>query len=206
MKKLPIGIQTFRDIRDARENYVYIDKTQGALQMVNGSRYTFMSRPRRFGKSLLLDTISELFKCNKSLFEGLHVYDKWDWNDPFPVIKISFAVGDFSSKDALLVSVKEILRKNCEDLSVDVDVIEGLSMGQTFERIIRAVSKKYDKKVVILVDEYDKPILDNIHKEDRSSASDARDVLRNFYSAIKAADEYIRFVFLTGVSKFSKLN
>ena len=87
LKKLPIGIQTFRDIRDKKENYLYIDKTDIAYQLINSYRYVFLSRPRRFGKSLFMDTVQNIFEGNKELFEGLDIYDKWDWKEKYPVIK-----------------------------------------------------------------------------------------------------------------------
>jgi hypothetical protein len=205
-KKLPIGIQTFEKIRDPRHNYVYIDKTGIALELIENGTYYFLSRPRRFGKSLFLDTLSEIFKGSKHLFEGLEIYDKWDWADTSPVIRISFAVGDFSSLDGINFRIKSILDENCNNLGIPQPAADMVQAGDYFKKVIRTVSEKYYAKVVILIDEYDKPILDNIHLEDKTPASDARSVLREFYSAIKDSDEFIRFVFITGVSKFSKLN
>ncbi|MEA2099653.1 MAG: AAA family ATPase, partial [Campylobacterota bacterium] len=86
MKKLPLGITTFADIRDKKENYLYVDKTDIALKLIEGGRYYFLSRPRRFGKSLFLDTLSDIFKGKKELFEGLYIYDKWDWEESYPII------------------------------------------------------------------------------------------------------------------------
>lgn len=93
-KKLPIGIQTFRDIRDLKENYVYVDKTEIAFSLVSSLRYVFLSRPHRFGKSLFLDTISELFKGSEELFRGLAIHDRWDWSEKYPVINICIARGN----------------------------------------------------------------------------------------------------------------
>jgi hypothetical protein len=205
-KKLPIGIQTFRDIRNPSDNYVYIDKTATALELIQSGRYYFLSRPRRFGKSLFLDTLSEIFKGSKHLFEGLGIFDKWDWADTSPVIRISFAVGDFSSLDGINFRIKSILDENCNNLGIPQPAADMVQAGDYFKKVIRTVSEKYSVKVVILIDEYDKPILDNIHLDDKTPATDARSVLREFYSAIKDSDEFIRFVFITGVSKFSKLN
>ncbi len=174
--------------------------------MITSAKYYFLSRPRRFGKSLFLDTLSEIFKGSKELFEGLFIYDKWDWTETFPVIKINFAIGDFSTKESIKKRVASILVQNCEELGVDYKLCENDDLGTYLEQTIRLISKTLDKKVVVLVDEYDKPILDNIHKEDKTVALAAREVLRNFYSAIKGSDQYLKFVFLTGVSKFSKLN
>jgi hypothetical protein len=205
-KKLPIGIQTFRDIRNPSDNYVYIDKTATALELIQSGRYYFLSRPRRFGKSLFLDTLSEIFKGSKHLFEGLEIYDKWDWADTAPVIRISFGVGGFNSKEDTESIINLILKSNCEELGLNIGGEYKSHPGKHFQALIKAASLKSGKKVAILIDEYDKPILDNIHLDDKTPASDARSVLREFYSAIKDSDEFIRFVFITGVSKFSKLN
>lgn len=205
-KKLPIGIQTFSEIRDPKENFVYVDKTDIAFDLIDRGKYYFLSRPRRFGKSLFLDTLSEIFKGSKHLFEGLAIYDKWDWNQAFPVINISFAVGEFFSKETIKDRINSILELNCNNLLIDNDKCKNKQLGTYFENIIRETYQKHNQRVVVLVDEYDKPILDNIHKEDKQPSTDAREILRNFYSAIKASDAYIKFVFLTGVSKFSKLN
>ena len=205
-KKLPIGIQTFRDIRDPKENMVYIDKTADAYRMATRGRYYFLARPRRFGKSLFLDTLSELFKGSKHLFEGLYIYDKWDWTEQFPVIKISLAGGEFWTEEKTNTELREILFRNCENLGIDTAKCEHENLSIFFGRIISQAYSKYQKKVVILIDEYDKPILDNIHLEDKKISTEIRNLLRSFYGIIKNNDEYIRLVFITGVSKFSKLN
>ncbi|MCX8085079.1 MAG: AAA family ATPase, partial [Calditerrivibrio sp.] len=96
MKKLPIGISTFRTIIE--ENYVYVDKTKEAYELIENGQYYFLSRPRRFGKSLFLDTLRSIFEGKKELFEGLYIYDKWDWSKKYPVIRISFNTGDYTSK------------------------------------------------------------------------------------------------------------
>ncbi|MFW5959671.1 MAG: ATP-binding protein [Chitinivibrionales bacterium] len=202
MKKLPIGIQTFRDIIE--ENCYYVDKTEAAFKLADRGRYYFLSRPRRFGKSLFLDTLAEMFECNKSLFEGLWVYDKWDWEDPHPVIRISFGSGDFSGRDKIKNKILFLIKNNTKQLSLDYVIDDTLDFNGNFISMIQSVYEKYGKKVVILIDEYDKPILDNI--TDRDTALDGREILRTFYSAIKDCDRYIRFVFITGVSKFSKMN
>ena len=174
--------------------------------LVTGNEYYFLSRPRRFGKSLFLDTLSELFLGNKELFEGLYIYDKCDWDKKFPVIKINFAGGDFSSAESISNVLKDALAFNCENYGISMQIVEAGSLGSMLERLIRHLYKSTGQKVVILIDEYDKPILDNITKEDISVPLQARDILRNFYSAIKASDAFLRFVFITGVSKFSNMN
>lgn len=205
-KKLPVGIQTFRDIRDPKENYVYIDKTDIALSLIQNGRYYFLSRPRRFGKSLFLDTLSEIFQGNKGLFEGLSIYDQWDWSQQSPVVHISFASGEYNNRQDVLANINILLHKSSQAYNVEVEDIYKTQAGKYLQALVHALYVKYGTKVAILIDEYDKPILDNIHKEDKTAATEARDVLRGFYSAIKDSDEYLRFVFITGVSKFSKLN
>ena len=202
-KRLPVGIQTFRDIRRPEMNYVYIDKTEQAFNLIDNQKFVFLSRPRRFGKSLFLDTLSEIFKGSKHLFDGLYIYDQYDWSQTFPVINISFAEGGFSSAETLRKSILNTLLQNSEALNTDLPSIDNSNLGQYFSFFIHNVSKKHGKQIVILIDEYDKPILDNIETE---MAGEAREVLRVFYSAIKASDQYIRFAMLTGVSKFSKLS
>ncbi|MDQ7047284.1 MAG: AAA family ATPase, partial [Sulfurovum sp.] len=151
---------TLREIIEA--GYLYVDKTKIALDIIESGKYYFLSRPRRFGKSLFLDTLRTIFDGDKEVFEG------------------------FEQR------VFEILRMN--QLELDIDCDNTLSIGGCLEDLIYQSYKKYNKRVVILIDEYDKPILDNI--ED----------LKNFYSVIKGSDEYIKLVFITGVSKFSKIS
>ncbi|PUU86523.1 MAG: ATPase AAA, partial [Halanaerobium sp.] len=199
MKKLPIGISTLRDIID--DGYVYIDKTQHAYKLITEGKYYFLSRPRRFGKSLFLDTLKEIFQGNKELFKGLYIYDKYDF-DRHPVIRISFNDGGFKSKKDFNQYLYQVLDKNQRDLGVECP--KDFTMSGCFKRLIEEACNKYGKQVVILIDEYDKPILDNI--EDTEIARQMREELKNFYSVIKGADEYLRFAFLTGVSKFSKVS
>jgi hypothetical protein len=205
-KKLPIGIQSFREIRNPEENYVYIDKTDIAYQMIENGKYYLLSRPRRFGKSLFLSTLSEIFRGNKKYFEGLSIYDKWNWDEKFPVVEISFASGGYRSEEYIREIIYSILDENCQNLGVESETCYSKVPGIYFQRLIRHAYKKYNQKVVVLIDEYDKPVLNNIGNENKAISYSARDILRDFYSAIKDSDRYLRFVFLTGVSKFSKLN
>jgi len=197
MKKLPIGIQTFEKIING--DYLYIDKTKDIYELITTNSYIFLSRPRRFGKSLLLSTIKEVFEGNKKLFEGLDIYDKWDWNDIYPVIKIDF-YGNLRTARNLENRIHDILINNQQNLQVECKKIE--EFDSCFEELIKKSYEKYQKPVVILIDEYDKAILDNLDQMEVANAN--REILRAFYSVMKGSDRYIRFVFLTGVSKFSK--
>ncbi|WP_198262783.1 ATP-binding protein [sulfur-oxidizing endosymbiont of Gigantopelta aegis] len=202
MKKLPIAITTFADIRDPEQNYLYVDKTATALRLADRGRYYFLSRPRRFGKSLFLDTLSDLFQGNKALFEGLAAYEQWDWSVSYPVISISLNSGDFSSKLQIQKRIINILKNNLKYHQVECDDTQDIP--GCFSQTIQSIYEKHQQKVVILIDEYDKPILDNI--ANREQAKVAREVLKTFYSVIKDNDRYIKFVFIAGVSKFSKMN
>ena len=199
-KKLPIGIQTFAKIRG--DDYYYVDKTKLALKLAEEGSYYFLSRPRRFGKSLFLDTLGELFAGNEPLFRGLYCHDKWDWSVQYPVIRISFAEGKLESRAQLDQHIEDLLRINEE--SLEVTCPPGLGIPARFGELIRRAQLKAGQRVVILVDEYDKPILDNLARPD--IAGQMRDGLRNLYSVIKGQDAHIKFAFLTGVSKFSKVS
>lgn len=202
MKNLPIGIQTFHEIRDKEKNYIYIDKTDLAHQLIDKGKYYFLSRPRRFGKSLFLDTLKDIFEGKKELFEGLYIYDKWDWERTYPVIKISFGGGVIKSIKDLDRRILSIMKENQKRLNIECEKIEDSS--GCFRELIELAYEKYNQKVVILIDEYDKPILDNI--TDKEVSKEIRDGLKNIYSVIKDSDQYVKFAFLTGVSKFSKVS
>jgi len=200
LKKLPIGISTLKEIIE--ENYTYVDKTDIAQELIENGKYYFLSRPRRFGKSLFLDTLRTIFDADKELFRGLSIYNSGYKFTKHPVIHISFGSGVGKTKADFEQKIYEILQNNQKDLEVVCD--KNLSSGGWFENLIRKAYEKYDKKVVILIDEYDKPILDNI--EDSEVAKLMREELKNFYSVIKENDQFIKFVFITGVSKFSKVS
>ncbi|GAB2949448.1 ATP-binding protein [Aquaspirillum soli] len=199
-KKLPIGIQTFSEIR--QNHYYYIDKSEMAYRLANEGKHYFLSRPRRFGKSLFLDTLAELWAGNEALFQGLWIHDKWDWSVSYPVIRISFGGGVMMNVETQLPNkIAEQMRINAERLGLNIELGEAETC---FANLIRAAEAKTGQKVVILIDEYDKPILDNL--TDPELAKAMRNRLRNLYSVIKDLDASIRFVFLTGVSKFSKVS
>ncbi|MEA1049203.1 AAA family ATPase [Lamprobacter modestohalophilus] len=198
-QQLPIGIQTFSEIRE--DDYYYVDKTGFALRLIEEGKYYFLSRPRRFGKSLFLDTLAELFGGHQAVFKGLEVDDQWDWSHTYPVIRLSFADGVLGDRAELDAKIGELLDENAARLQVEAS---SATLSGRFRHLIRALHDQSGERVVILVDEYDKPILDNLR--DPATARAMRDGLRNLYSVIKDSDAHIRFAFLTGVSKFSKVS
>ncbi|NCD26996.1 MAG: hypothetical protein EOL86_15605, partial [Deltaproteobacteria bacterium] len=196
-KKLPIGIQTFRTIRE--DNCYYVDKTGFACRLVEEGSHYFLSRPRRFGKSLFLDTLKELFEGNRDLFTGLEAETRWDWRVRHPVLRFSFAGGVLGS----VRDVQSSLAFQLAGYETLWDIpIPDTEIRNRFRELIHVASQTTGQRVVILVDEYDKPILDRI--EDKEEALAIREVLKDFYSIIKDNDAHVRFAFLTGVSKFSK--
>jgi len=170
------------------------------LNLIQNYKYVFLSRPRRFGKSLFLDTLKETFEGNKELFKGLYIYDKYNF-EKFPIIKISWS-GNLRNLEGIKKWILQQLRFNQEKLNIDCKTLDEPSI--CFGELIKRAYEKYKKPVVILVDEYDKPILDNIDQID--IAKEAREFLRGFYTVIKDSDAYIRFAFLTGVSRFSRVS
>jgi hypothetical protein len=200
LKKLPIGIQAFPKIRE--DDFLYIDKTQMLYQMAKDVGAYFLSRPRRFGKSMLVSTLHALFEGRKTLFEGLYIHDKWNWDKTHSVIRIDFAAGTIENREQLDHRIKMIFRENQQRLGVECRFDS--DMAGCFEELIRQSQAKTGQKVVILIDEYDKPILDQIEKPELSA--EIREGLKNIYSVMKGMDEYIQFIFMTGVTKFSKVS
>ena len=197
VKKLPLGIQSFKEI--ASQDYIYIDKTQYIYQLLNDARYYFLSRPRRFGKSLLLDTINAVFEGDKHLFKGLRIYDS-DYNfESHPVLKLDLSNISNESPDALKESLLSALKKRVRIEKLDID--ERIP-SDLFKHLIEDLYIKYGRTVVVLIDEYDKPILDHLGNIKVAEAN--RQILRSFYGILKSMDSYLRFVFITGVSKFIK--
>ena len=198
-KRLPIGIQTFGNLRE--EDAYYVDKTRLILSMVReGSRY-FLSRPRRFGKSLLLSTLKELFEGNEPLFKGLYIAKEWDWSRRHAVVRLDFSMGGFENPGHVADDTRAQLRRIETDWEIDP---QDDNPALRFQHLIQELRRRTGERVVVLVDEYDKPILDALEIPEIALAN--RGFLRALYSTIKATDEDIRFVFLAGVSKFSKVN
>ena len=200
MKKLPIGISTLSKI--INEGYAYVDKSPMVTQLVENGSYYFLSRPRRFGKSLFIDTLKEAFEANEKLFRGLWLQDHWDWKKHFPVIHISFGGGVLRNREELDRRITDILYRN--ETALGVTCRQPNDIPGYFGELIRNCANEYGRRTVVLIDEYDKPILDNI--ADGAMAYEIREGLKNLYSVIKDCDADIQFVMLTGVSKFSKVS
>jgi Predicted AAA-ATPase/PD-(D/E)XK nuclease superfamily len=196
MQKPAVGIQTLAKIREY--DYVYVDKTPWAYELLNAPAYYFLSRPRRFGKSLFLNTLLELFSGNKSLFENCFIYDKIDWQ-PFPIVHLSFEMIDAQEGvfEAAFIQKLENHGK-IQDISVSK-----LSIKQALSDLIIGLNQKYKQRVVVLIDEYDKPLLDFIGTQ---TEEDNKLILRYFYETLKSLDSHIHFVFITGITKFAQLS
>ncbi len=199
----PAAAHRYPDLpRDPRGcDYCYVDKTADAQALVQQGKAYFLSRPRRFGKSLFVDTLKELFEGNEALFRGLHIHEQWDWSQRHPVILLDFAAGVLQSRAELDEAIYERLRANQQRLGV---CCENRSITGCFGELIERAHTQTGQRAVVLIDEYDKPILDNIEHPKR--AAELREGLKNLYSVLKAEDAHLRFVFLTGVSKFSKVS
>jgi len=200
MKKLPIGIQTFSKFIE--EDYLYVDKTKDIYNLITtGGGYYFLSRPRRFGKSLLISTLKEIFSGNKELFKGLWIYDKME-EKTYPVIHIDFTHISFRNPHILEQELNLKLERMAETYKIKLDPQRDF-IGK-FADLIERMSKK--ERVVILIDEYDKPMIENVEAADFESAKEIQKILKRFYGVMKASDPFIRFVLITGVSKFSKVS
>lgn len=201
MKKLPIGTSTLDIIRN--DDCVYIDKTPHVERLANsGGRYFFLSRPRRFGKSLFIDTLKQAFFGNKALFKGLCLENHWNWEVQYPVIHLSFAGGSADNSEATLREyISRTLQLIAKEQGLTLDSKAG---SNALQELVQKLHQKTNQKVVFLVDEYDKPILDVIDEPEKAKRN--REILKDLYSSIKNLDTKLRFVFLTGVSKFSKVS
>jgi hypothetical protein len=198
-RKYPVGEQDFASIR--REGKVYVDKTMYALHMIETSKPNFLSKPRRFGKSLFLSTLENIFLGNKELFEGLYIYDKWQFEE-YPIIRISFneiPYEDDNLKNAITERLMEIAK------SYQIKLHKKILKSQLKE-LIGALYHKFNKEVVILIDEYDKPLIDYLDEDNLYQAKTNRKILKQFFSILKNALSQVKFLLITGVSKFSKVS
>ena len=198
-RRLPIGLQTFRELRE--EHCYYVDKTGFIARLIDEGKHYFLSRPRRFGKSLLLDTLKELFEGAEPLFAGLRVHGRWDWSVRHPVVRLDFGAGHFGEPGYVRTSALAQLAAAARDAGV---AVEHDTAPERLRGLLRALHARTGRRVVVLVDEYDKPILDALDTPGVARAN--RDFLRGLYSTIKSSDAHVRFTFLTGVSRFSKVS
>jgi hypothetical protein len=201
LPKLPIGIQTFDEIRN--EGYLYVDKTKYLIDLIDSGKIYFLSRPRRFGKSLTISTFDALFSGKRELFKGLCAEEFCNRPEykTYPVIRLDMSgLTTNEGSDALRASMLRQIKENSRRLAVDVDDIYP---GDAFSSLMKRAAEKHETRAVVLIDEYDSPMLKFIH--DPEKAQKIRETLHDFYIQIKAADRYLRFVFITGISKFSKM-
>jgi hypothetical protein len=201
MKRLPIGIQSLREIIEG--NYVYADKTRELYNLIREGKYYFLSRPRRFGKSLLIDTAWELFSGSRQLFEGLWIAgpeSDYDF-EPHPIVRIDMTQVSIKDARSLEASLCELLMRQAGTEGITINIRQP---ADVFRILVESLCEKYGKRVVILVDEYDKPIIDHIGSPRLAQAN--REVLGNFYGIIKGQDASIAFCLFTGVSKFARLS
>ena len=198
-RKLPIGIQSFRRIRE--QDCYYVDKTPHIRRLIDMGDFYFLSRPRRFGKSLLVDTLRELFEGNEPLFRGLDIHDHWDWSNRYPVVRLSFG-GKYDESGDLHAHIISQLAMIEQDAGLDRAV--DLTGPDRLQNLLHRLHRVTGQQVVVLVDEYDKPILDVIGRPEMATIN--RDYLRGFYGIIKDSAEDVRFVLVTGVSMFSRVS
>jgi len=199
MKKLPLSIQTFEEI--IKKNMLYVDKTAFVYEMISGGKYYFLSRPRRFGKSLLLSTLKAFFQGKKDLFKNLYIADKEkDW-DSYPIIHIDYSSISYKNGiEEFNQSLLDYLRTIGELYDV---VISNTIISNAFRELVLKLNKKYNQQVIILVDEYDKPLVDTLLIQKQFEEN--REILRGLYGMMKGLDQHLRFVLLTGVSRFAKV-
>ena len=197
----PVGIQHFAEL--IQKKGIYVDKTPHIYNLLTKGivKSYFLSRPRRFGKSLLVSTLKEIFDGNKELFQGLYIYDKLEW-EKFPVIYLSMSETGFQSL-GLEEALKNYLNEHARRENL---VFIEKDLGRMFRELIILLAEKYQKQVVILVDEYDKPIIHGLEANSSELAEKNRDIMKAFYGGLKDVDNYIRFLFITGVSKFARVS
>jgi hypothetical protein len=203
IQKYPVGIQDFGEIRTG--GYLYVDKTEFAYKLIEQGKFYFLSRPRRFGKSLLISTLECIFLARRELFKGLFVEDKWNWEQTYPIIRISF-----SNIGHKYLGLKDAISKRLDEIAEEYSLeLSATTIDQKFKELITLLAKNQGK-VVVLIDEYDKPIIDYLGEQNETGiipeAIENRDILKAFYSVLKDADPHLKLVFITGVSKFSRVS
>ena len=195
----PLGIQTFSEIRN--RNMLYVDKTAYVYRLASSGKFFFLSRPRRFGKSLLVSTFQSYFEGKKELFKGLSIEQlEHEWNE-YPVLHFDMSGGKHMNKEQLNRYLLYILKSNEERFGVNTDSTDP---NIRLSNLINSIYQQTGKQVVVLIDEYDAPLLDVVHHEEYLGT--LRQIMRNFFSPLKLSEPYLRFVFITGITKFSQLS
>ena len=200
MREIAIDLSSFEEVIEG--NYIYVDKTKFVYNIATKSKYYFLSRPRRFGKSLFVNTLKTFYEGKKEFFKDLYIYDKeWEWEE-YPIIKLDFNMITTTNVDDFRRNVESELKEVADKYKIK---LESNKAEDIFRELVKKLSKKYKKGVVILVDEYDKPIISHIGKNPEQ-AKENMEFMKVFYDNLKALEEYIKTVFMTGVSKFSKVS
>ncbi|MEM9849796.1 MAG: AAA family ATPase, partial [Bacteroidota bacterium] len=201
MKKLPVGKQNIESI--LTEDFLFVDKTRQIYELISTGSLYFLSRPRRFGKSLTISILKEIFKGNRALFKGLHIAEKenYDWK-PYPVLHLSF--NSFGYQPTQLTErIANALKKETTEYGIDLPF---QNLSENFKHLVQTIARQENSPVVILIDEYDKPIVDFINDYDQAKKN--QKVLRDFFGPLKDLESrgHLHFLFITGVSKFSKVS
>ncbi|MDR3290810.1 MAG: ATP-binding protein [Methanobrevibacter sp.] len=197
--RLSLGVAEFDEL--IGENKIYVDKTSFIKKMMDhGETYYFLSRPRRFGKSLLLSTLENFFQGKKELFKNTYIYDNWDWDNSYPVLHLDMSQVSNKTNKLLELTLSDYINEFAKDYCIELN--ENLPTDYNFHVLIKKLYGNNGKKIVVLIDEYDAPIIDNI--TNTTVANENRKIMQNFYNVLKASEEHIKFVFVTGISKFTK--
>ena len=202
-RNYPTTVHYFPDV--VADNGIYVDKTRFIEPLLahRNQKSFFLSRPRRFGKSMFLSAIEHLFLGRKDLFQGLYIYDKIKWEDyNYPIIRLSMDKIRFAT-----LGLETALMKAVQTIAKDYEIqLDETDSGIAFQELFKKLTQKYQKGVVVLIDEYDKPIIYYIEEDNAEQAERNRDILKNFYGVLKDNAQYLRFTFITGVSRFSKVS
>lgn len=201
MKKLSLGIQDFENL--IKDGYEYVDKTEYLYKLLSTGKVYFLSRPRRFGKSLLCSTLASIWEGKKELFKGMYI-EKSDWHwEEHPVVTIDLNTGNYKKGyEETESTLQYYLDLNAEKYNVELD--ESSSYGLKLQSLLKKLHEKYKKRVAIIIDEYDKPLLSTV--DDETLHEKNRDILKGFYGALKSSDSHLAFIFVTGVTKFSQVS
>ena len=201
MQNIATSFQEFSNVRT--KNCVYVDKTMYVHQIMENGGSFFLARPRRFGKSLFVSTLKELAKGNRELFEGTWIADKWDWSHQYPVINLEISSVSYKFGSTLYQGLYTRLLHIYKKLKIVPE--EGIALKQLFENLVLALYEQ-GGKVVILIDEYDKPITELVEEHDAALLQERKETLKDFYSVLKGSEDMIYCTFITGVTKYAKIS